>query len=314
MPSPNIINKESSTNRQFHLKVEGSGTRLDKYVNEKCPEISRTRAQKLIEDGHITVNNQSVKPSLKLQAGDEVDILFPPSAPSTLTPEAIPLNILYQDDDLMVVDKPSGLTVHPAPGHREHTLVNAILAHLPGLSAGESTRPGIVHRLDKDTSGLIIIAKNEVAHMRLADQFKSRSVTKIYRALVQGHLTPEEGVIEARIGRDPRYRQRMAVVSQGREARTESKVLQYINNFTLLEAMPKTGRTHQIRVHLAAIGFPIVGDATYGAKSEFISRQFLHAYQLGFKLPSTGEYRIFRSELPEDLVQALKAIAENSNK
>jgi 23S rRNA pseudouridine1911/1915/1917 synthase len=275
----------------------------------QCPELSRTQAQKLIEDGHITVNGQAVKSSLKLQPGDQVDIVIPPPIPSPLTPEAIPLKILYEDKDLMVVDKPAGLTVHPAPGHYTHTLVNAVLAHVPDIEGGEVNRPGIVHRLDKDTSGLIIIAKNSTAHMKLAEQFKSRSVTKVYQALVQGHLTPEQGTIEAGIGRDPRDRKRMAVVTRGREARTEYKVIKYSDNFTLLEVRPKTGRTHQIRVHLAAIGFPVVGDATYGAKSEYLSRQFLHACKLGFRLPSSGEYREFESELPPDLVKALKEIS-----
>jgi 23S rRNA pseudouridine1911/1915/1917 synthase len=244
--------------------------------------------------------------------GDKVDITIPLPAPSTLKPEAIPLKILYEDNDLMVVDKPAGLTVHPSPGHYTHTLVNAILAHVPKLETGDTNRPGIVHRLDKDTSGLIIIAKNGLAHMKLADQFKSRSVTKVYQALVQGHLTPEEGIIEANIGRDPHDRKRMAVTVRGRQARTEYTVIKYLDNYTLLEVRPKTGRTHQIRVHLAAIGFPIVGDATYGAKSEYLSRQFLHAFKLKFKLPSTGEYREFESELPADLSQALTAIGENA--
>lgn len=244
-----------------------------------------------------------------MQAGDKVEIVIPPTLPSPLAPEAIPLKILYEDNDLLVVDKPAGMTVHPAPGHYNHTLVNAVLAHLPDLTAGESTRPGIVHRLDKDTSGLIIVAKNEAAHMKLADQFKSRTVTKVYRALVHGHLSPAEGIIEAGIGRDPRNRKRMAVVTRGREARTEYQVIQYLDNYTLLEVRPRTGRTHQIRVHLAAIGFPVVGDATYGARSKHISRQFLHASKLGFRLPSTSEYREFESPLPEDLSKALTNIA-----
>jgi 23S rRNA pseudouridine1911/1915/1917 synthase len=294
--------------------VSESGARLDKFVSQKCQELSRTRAQKLIEDGKVTVNGQTAKPSFKLQMGDMVDITIPPPLPSLLVPEAIPLKILYEDNDLIVVDKPSGLTVHPAPGHYSHTLVNALLAHIPDLSSGEPARPGIVHRLDKDTSGLIIVAKNETAHMKLADQFKNRTVIKIYRALVQGHLTPEEGIIEADIGRDPRDRKRMAVVNLGRQARTEYKVLQYLANYTLLEVKPRTGRTHQIRVHLAAIGFPVVGDATYGAKSAYLSRQFLHAYKLGFRLPSSNEYRQFESPLPADLVQALENIAGKINK
>jgi 23S rRNA pseudouridine1911/1915/1917 synthase len=212
------------------------------------------------------------------------------------------------------VDKPAGLTVHPAPGHYTHTLVNAVLSHLPDLEAGESSRPGIVHRLDKDTSGLIIIAKNGPAHMKLAEQFKDRTIKKAYQALVHGHLTPEEGVIEARIGRDPRDRKKMAVVSRGREAQTEYKVLQYIENYTLLEIRPKTGRTHQIRVHLSAIGFPIVGDSVYGAKSPYLARQFLHALRLRFRLPSTGEYREFESPLPADLAQTLQKLAGNRQK
>jgi 23S rRNA pseudouridine1911/1915/1917 synthase len=264
----------------------------------------------LIQDGHIRVNSQTAKSSLKLLGGDQVDVAIPHPVPSILSPEAIPLKIIYEDDDLMVVDKPAGLTVHPAPGHFTHTLANAILAHVPNLETVETNRPGIVHRLDKDTSGLIIVAKNSVAHMKLADQFKSRSVTKVYLALVQGHLMPEEGIIEARIGRNPRDRKRMAVVAEGREARTEYRVVKYIDDYTLLEVRPKTGRTHQIRVHLAAVGFPIVGDATYGVKSNYLSRQFLHASKLRIRIPSTGEYQEFESEMPDDLAQTLKHIAE----
>jgi 23S rRNA pseudouridine1911/1915/1917 synthase len=306
--------QESIIDTSYHLVVEEAGTRLDKYVSEKCPDLSRTHAQGLIEDGNILVNGQIAKSSLKLIPGDTVDVKIPPPVPSTLSPENIPLNILYEDNDLMVVDKPAGLTVHPAPGHYSHTLVNAVLAHVPELDIEETDRPGIVHRLDKDTSGLIIIAKNGTAHMKLADQFKNRSVTKTYTALVQGQLKPAEGIIDANIGRDPRDRKRMAVVSRGREARTEYKVIKYLDNYTLLEVRPKTGRTHQIRVHLAAIGFPIVGDATYGAKSEFLSRQFLHASRLVFKLPSSGEEMEFESGLPEDLREALSRIAGKAGK
>jgi 23S rRNA pseudouridine1911/1915/1917 synthase len=293
----------------YHFTVEQTGIRVDKYVSDICPELSRTQAQKLIEDGNITVNGGTIKSSLKLQAGDIVDVVIPPPVASTLTPEAIPLNIIYEDQDVIVVDKPAGLTVHPAPGHYTHTLVNAILAHAPEIDSGETTRPGIVHRLDKDTSGLIIVAKNNTAHMKLAGQFKNRSVKKVYLALVQGHLSPLEGIIEANIGRHPRDRKRMAVTESGREARTGYKVIKYLNNYTLLEIKPQTGRTHQIRVHLAAIGFPIVGDAVYGAKSAYLSRQFLHAHKLSFRLPSSGEYREFKAEMPPDLVKALNDLA-----
>jgi 23S rRNA pseudouridine1911/1915/1917 synthase len=304
----------------YQFIVEESGIRLDVFVSGHCPDLSRTRAQKIIEDGRVRVNGAASRSALKLREGDSVEVVIPPPPPSTLSPEDIPLKILYEDRDLMVVDKPAGMTVHPAPGHHSHTLVNAILAHAPDIEAasaeagGESGRPGIVHRLDKDTSGLILVARNAAAHAKLAEQFKNRSITKFYQALVQGHLTPEEGIIEASIGRDPRDRKRMAVITRGREARTEYKVLEYAGNCTLLEVKPRTGRTHQIRVHLAAIGFPIVGDAVYGARSEFLDRQFLHACRLRFRLPSTGELREFESPLPPDLTGALANIAGKSRK
>ena len=293
----------------YSFIVDKAGVRLDKYVGEKCLELSRTYAQKLIADGHITVNGRVVKASFKLNTGDRVNVVIPPTPTTPLSPENIPLNIIYEDDDLLVIDKPAGLAVHPAPGHPDHTLVNAILSHLPGLTeASDSLRPGIVHRLDKDTSGVMLVAKNEQARLNLMQQFEAHSVAKTYQVLVKGHLTPEEGIIEASIGRDPRNRKRMAVVNEGREARTRYSVVKYIGDYTLLEVRTETGRTHQIRVHLAAIGYPVVGDATYGAKSDHLSRQFLHACRLGFELPATGEHVEFASELPPDLEQALKEI------
>ncbi len=293
----------------YSFIADKTGVRLDKYVGEKCAELSRTHAQKLIVDGYITVNDHTAKVGLKLNIGDRVDIIIPSTAPTPLSPEAIPLNIIYEDDDLLVVDKPAGLAVHPAPGHPSHTLVNAVLSHLPGLAeTSDSLRPGIVHRLDKDASGIMVVAKNNAAQLNLIDQFKARSVVKAYLVLVKGRLTPEDGVIEAPIGRDPHNRKRMAVVAEGREARTQYHVIKYMNNYTLLEVRTETGRTHQIRVHLLAIGYPVVGDATYGVKSAFLPRQFLHACRLGFHLPSTGEYVEFTSELPPDLAQALKDI------
>ncbi len=289
--------------------ADKTGVRLDRYVSEKQPELSRTFAQKLIADGYITVNGKVAKASLKLNIGDRLTITLPPPEPSHLIAENIPLNIIYEDKDLLVVDKPAGLTVHPAPGHPNHTLVNAMLAHFPDLpTSGDLMRPGIVHRLDKDTSGLMLVAKNRVALNKLANQFKSRSVLKAYLVLVRGHLSPANGFIEAPIGRDPRNRKRMAVVAKGRDARTEYRVIKYIGDCTLLEVKPETGRTHQIRVHLSAIGYPVIGDTTYGVKSAFLSRQFVHACRLGFKLSSSGQYKEFTSELPSDLEQALEKI------
>ena len=294
----------------YSFVADKPGARLDRCVAEKYPELSRTYAQRLIADGYITVNDRVAKASLKLSIGDRLRVVIPPTAPSPLSPEAMPLNIIYEDDDLLAVDKPAGLTVHPAPGHPSHTLINAILAHFPSLAeVSDSLRPGVVHRLDKDTSGVMLVAKNRVAQIKLSEQFKSHSVVKSYLVLVKGRLTPEQGIIEAPMGRDPRNRKKMAVVAEGREARTEYRVIKYIGNYTLLKVMPETGRTHQIRVHLSAIGFPVVGDSVYGVKSPHLSRQFMHASRLGFRSPSTGEYVEFTSELPPDLEQALKDIA-----
>lgn len=286
--------------------------RLDKFVGERCPEISRTHAQQLITDGFVTVNGKTAKSSLKLNNGDIVDVIIPPEVISTLEAEDIPLNIIYEDKDLLVIDKPAGLAVHPAPGTPAGTLVNALLHYLPALAkeaddlaVDETHRPGIVHRLDKETSGVIIVAKNRTAQANLSDQFKNRTVKKTYITLVKGNLTPEQGIIEADIGRDPKNRQRMAVVADGRDARTNYKVIKYYGNNTLLEIHPETGRTHQIRVHLAAIGYPVLGDKTYGLPLKNLERQFLHAGKIGFKLPSTGKWVEFESPLPADLQKAL---------
>jgi 23S rRNA pseudouridine1911/1915/1917 synthase len=292
----------------YNFVAEEPGVRLDRYLCERLAQLSRSRIQRLIADGLVTVNEQAAKAGLKLNAGDRLKVILPPAPPSPLTPEAMPLSIVYEDDDLLVVDKPAGLTVHPAPGHPSHTLINALLSHLPHLARGDSLRPGIVHRLDRDTSGVMVVAKNSPAQAKLIEQFRARSVAKAYIVLVKGKLTPESGVIEAPIGRDPRHRQRMAVVTKGREARTEYRVMKYIEGYTLLEVKPETGRTHQIRVHLAAIGYPVVGDKVYGVKSPFLSRQFIHASRLGFKLPSSGKYKEFNSELPPDLGQALEDV------
>ncbi len=296
-------------NKKCSFTVDITAVRLDKFVGDKCPGLSRTHAQQLIGDGFVTVNGKTAKSSLKLNAGDKVDVTIPPEAPSALEAEDIPLKIVYEDKDLLVIDKPPDLAVHPAPGTPSHTLANAILNYLPAIAEdADSLRPGIVHRLDKDTSGLIIVAKNRSAQANLSDQFKNRTVNKTYITLVKGKLTPEKGIIEADIGRDPKNRQRMAVVAEGREARTDYKVIRYYDNYTLLEIHPETGRTHQIRVHLAAIGYPVVGDTTYGLPTKFLSRQFLHAGRISFNLPSTGARVNFESPLPPDLQKALAEI------
>lgn len=294
----------------FCLVSDSSGERLDRYLSEHYPDYSRTYLQKLISQGLVTINGQVAKAGQRLSPGEQIVVTVPPISPSPLTSEPIPLDIIYQDEDLLVVNKPAGLVTHPAPGRPDHTLLNALLAYLPGLpDTGDALRPGIVHRLDKDTSGVMVVARNATTHTELMNQFKARTVKKIYKVLVRGHLSPEEGTIEADIGRDPRNRQRMAVVSRGRTARTHYRVIDYPGDYSLLEVKLETGRTHQIRVHLAAIGYPVVGDATYGVKSEHLSRQFVHAASLGFRLPKSGEYREFNAGLPTDLEQALKAVS-----
>ena len=295
--------------QRFELIVEDGTIRLDKYVSEKC-DISRSRAQKLIDEGYVTVDGHLAKAGQRLNPGSKVLALIPPPTPLSLAPEEIPLRIIYQDNDLLVVDKPAGIAVHPAPGHPSHTLVNAILAHCPDLAGiGGSLRPGIVHRLDKDTSGLMVVAKSDVAQTSLSHQLKQRTMIKKYLALVCGRLSPKQGAIEAPIGRHPRDRKRMAVVSTGREARTQYQAIKYLGDYTLVQVQPETGRTHQIRVHFSAIGHPLYGDPVYGKKSPLLGRQFLHAHYLGFRLPHNGEFVEFGSELPAELERVLEHIA-----
>jgi 23S rRNA pseudouridine1911/1915/1917 synthase len=292
---------------QFNSLVHN--IRLDKYLTEVVPQFSRVYLQRLIRQGHVLVNGQMAKASQRLSKSDRITVELPP-LPSAPLAEPIPLAVIYEDSDILVVDKPAGLTVHPAPGHSTHTLVNAILAHCPSLTmSNELIRPGIVHRLDKDTSGLTVIAKNDFAREYLAAQFKSRTVTKQYLVLVRGRLSPKQGIVEAPIGRDPHHRQRMAITEAGKEATTKYQVRKYLDNYTLVEVSPLTGRTHQIRIHLSAIGYPVVGDHTYGIRSAHLHRQFVHAYHLGFRLPSTKQYQEFTSPLPADLEEALQHLA-----
>jgi len=297
--------------KTLHLVVDKANLRLDRYILESYKEFTRSYIQKLIKEGYISVNGRVAKPSLKPKIGDVVVINLPPPSPSpSLVPESIPLVLVYEDKDLLVIDKPAGITVHPAPGHPSHTLINAILAHCPEISVIDgSLRPGVVHRLDKDTSGLMMVAKNKQTQLNLSSQFKSRRVLKRYLILVRGCPSPEEGIIEAPIGRHPRNRKRMAVVHGGREARTLYRVLRRLDGYALVEATLETGRTHQIRVHFSAIGCPVVGDAVYGMKSPYLGRQFVHACCLGFRLPSTGEYVEFCSKLPVELEQVLERLS-----
>ena len=290
------------------LVADIDGERLDVFVARRLPELTRSRVRKLIDEGCVTVDGHAPKKAgIALETGRRVQVTIPPVRPSTLEPEAIPLRIVYEDGDILVVDKPAGLAVHPSAGHASHTLVNAVLAHCPDLSGiGGEGRPGIVHRLDKDTSGLIIVAKNDAAHVALSRQLKERRVEKTYVALVEGRVRPAEGVIDAPLGRHPVQRKKQAVVARGREARTRYRVLREIDGRSLLEVRPETGRTHQIRVHLASIGHPITGDALYGRGAPpGLRRQFLHAQRLAFAHPRTGERLELEARLAEDLERAL---------
>ena len=301
---------DASSNNSVHLvEPESTGQRLDRYLAASRTDLSRSRLKQLIAAGYVTVDGASGRPATKVSTGQRVDVTVPEPTPSRLEPQRIPIDVVYEDADLLVVDKPAGLTVHPAPGHPDRTLVNAVLALCNDIEAVPgSQRPGIVHRLDKDTSGLVIIAKNQTAHGHLAAQFKDRSVAKMYLALVHGRPARPEAVIDGPIGRHPRYRKRMAIVTGGRAASTHYRVAHPYDGYTLVEVRPTTGRTHQIRVHLASIGHPVVGDITYGKPHPEIARQFLHAHLLGFRLPSSGEHIELTSALPEDLASFLSTL------
>jgi 23S rRNA pseudouridine1911/1915/1917 synthase len=298
--------------RTVDLVADRGGERLDVFVARRLPELSRSHAQRLIQDGLVSVDARQMKASERLSAGAKVKVQIPPPEPAPgLEAEAIPVTVLFQDFDLMVVDKPAGLTVHPAPGHHTGTLVNALLAIVPDLKGISGTlRPGIVHRLDKDTSGLIVVAKNDRAMRALQRQLKDRDVHKTYLALVQGVPKPAQGVIEAPIGRHPKNRKKMAVVANGRESETRYRVREVIagGKYALLEVEPVTGRTHQIRVHMAAIGHPVVADTVYGKRSDVLGRQFLHAWKIAFAMPLGGREVEFESPLPRDLREALERL------
>ncbi len=288
--------------------------RLDKFLVEQLQEFSRSRIQGLIIDGFVDVNGRAAKKAGQtLEGGFTVTVRIPPPAPTDLVAEDIPLNILFENDDLLVIDKPAGMVVHPAAGHSSGTLVNAVLGYDPEIEGiGGEERPGVVHRLDKETSGLILLAKNERAHRWLQDQFRLRKVEKTYLALVDGKPPTPSGRVEAFIGRDPSHRKKMAIVSEsrGREAISEYKTVESLEKHTLLEFHPLTGRTHQIRLHCAFLGCPIVGDEVYGRKKPTveIDRHFLHAFRLKVVLPGEKASKFFEAPLPKELEQVLVAL------
>jgi len=284
--------------------------RLDQFLAKELPEYSRSRLQQLIRSGFVRLNKQTTRPRQIVRGGDKIHLIEPPLEKIEMRPEPIPLDVLFEDDDLIIINKPTDLTVHPGAGQREHTLVNALLSHCTTLSGiGGKERPGIVHRLDKETSGCLVVAKNDVAHRELSKQFAARTVEKIYLALVAGKLRKPTGVIEENIGRHPIQRKRMSVASKrGRAAKTEYRVIRSSDQASLVECRLHSGRTHQIRVHLHHLGHPVLGDKIYAPRfAKNFHRQMLHAWKLGFRHPCTGEWRSFEASLPADFNEAIRA-------
>ena len=293
---------------------EAHGARVDRFVVERLPDTSRSYVQRLIEAGEVTINGAATRPSAKVVAGDELIVRVPPPDPNTaLTPADIPVPIVFEDDNVLVFDKPAGLVVHPAPGHEHGTLVNALRWIRPNVGEPDEERPGIVHRLDKDTSGLIVVAKNEAARLSLLQQWQRRDVVKAYTALVVGHLAEPSATVDAPIGRDPHNRKRMAVIRNGRPAITHLRTHTRYRDFELLDVTIETGRTHQIRVHCAFVGHPVAGDALYGGHARGIplKRQFLHARYLRFELPN-GDSLELEAPLPPDLTTVLKQLEDSA--
>lgn len=325
METDAAITEHEAPTVTFHVADEEAGSRLDAYLAVRIEGWSRARLQRLIEDGDALVMGKAVKPSYKVRAQDEIEVELTPAPSATFAPENIPLEIVYEDDELVVVNKSAGLVVHPAAGVQGGTLANALAFHFQQLSSlSGAVRPGIVHRLDRDTSGLMVVAKQESAHENLQDQFRARTVFKSYVALVHGRLKEEKGQIDQPLARDPKNRTRMSVVRAGRTALSLYRVRRRFDRFTLLDVEIKTGRTHQIRVHLAWLKHPVVGDETYGggrdktvpdtrvrARITALGRQFLHAETLGFHHPRTKEWMRFDAPLPAPLSDFLAELEKN---
>ena len=295
----------------FHIEPALVGARLDVAIATLLPSISRTRAQALIRDGQVRVNAVvAARVGQRLAADDRIEVRVPAPTPSALQPESIPLDVIFENADVLLVNKPAGMVVHPAAGHATGTLVHAALAHAPDLEGiGGEVRPGVVHRLDRDTSGLILLAKNDAAYHGLQQQFKSRSISKTYLAITEGRPPTESGKIDAPIGRDPKNRKRMSIVAadRGRSAVTAYRVREALREASLLEVHPETGRTHQIRVHLAFLGCPVAGDRVYGRRKPVVQapRQMLHAWRLRLQLPGECEPREFEAPVPADFEEVL---------
>lgn len=294
----------------FNITEENNNIRIDRYLAEQCPDLSRSYIQKLVKDGAVFVNNRQVKVNYKVQPQDQVILTIPDMQVPDILPENIPLDILYEDQWLLVVNKPKDMVVHPSAGHMEGTLVNAVMAHCGEHLSGINgvLRPGIVHRIDKDTTGALLICKDDTVHRDLAEQLKVHSIKRRYRAIVQGNLKEDQGTVDAPVGRHPTDRKKMAVnYKNGKEAVTHYQVLERFGNATYIECRLETGRTHQIRVHMASLGHPLLGDTIYGSSKNpyHLQGQALHAMILGFVHPITREYLEFQAPLPEYFIKLL---------
>ena len=304
---------------ELHFNADITGERIDKFLDGRIESLSRSYIQKLIKEKKILVNQLPVKANYKLTTGDTIILQIPDPEPLDIQPENIPLDILYEDDDILVVNKPKGMVVHPAPGHYSHTLVNAVLYHCGENLSGINgvIRPGIVHRIDMNTTGVLVVCKNDFAHNSLAEQLKVHSITRVYYAIVFGNLREDEGTVHAPIGRHPTDRKKMSIHSkQGRDAITHYRVLERFGAYTFIECRLETGRTHQIRVHMASIGHPLLGDEVYGpARQPFsLEGQTLHAGVLGFIHPRTGEYVEFSAPLPAYFEELLEKLRKKAGK
>lgn len=300
-------------NRIIEVTEAGAGVRIDRYLSEAASDFTRSYLQKLVKEGAVTVNGKAVKASYAVEAGDRIELEIPEQKEPDILPENLPLDVLYEDSDVILVNKPKGMVVHPAAGHYTGTLVNALMYHCRDDLSGINgvLRPGIVHRIDMDTTGVLIACKNDMAHNHIAEQLKAHSITRRYYALVHGVIKEDEGTVDAPIGRHPIDRKKMAIERKnGKEAVTHYKVLQRYKGYTLIECRLETGRTHQIRVHMSSLGHPLVGDAVYGpAKCPFsLQGQTLHAYILGFVHPRTGVYMEFQAPLPEYFEKLIKSL------
>lgn len=298
---------------------EQKNVRIDKFLSEQLPDQSRSYLQKILKEGNVTVNEKPVKANYKVQLSDTVRLELPEPENPDILPEDIPLDILYEDEDVLIINKPKGMVVHPSVGHYTHTVVNAVMFHCKDHLSGINgvMRPGIVHRIDMDTTGAIVICKNDMAHQSLADQLKEHSITRKYRALVHGNLKEDEGMVEGPIGRHPTDRKKMAINHKnGKPAVTHYKVLERFGSYTFIECQLETGRTHQIRVHMASIGHPLLGDELYGNPKNLAMKglqgQTLHAMIIGFVHPSTHEYMEFEAPLPEYFQNLLLKLSKQS--